>query len=110
MIIDVVASGASQTDIYNALNADGPKEVGEVSTGVQIQVPQGVKRTVVDARQIFETQGGKNAMTALARLLAERRYKLPTRVQKVGNRFEAISKGLDLLRGGVSGTKLVVTV
>ena len=110
MIIDVVASGASQTDIYNTLSADGPKEVGEVFTGVQYQVPKGVRRTVVNGRQIFETQGGKNAMTALARLLAEGKYKLPTRVQKVGNRFEAISKGMDLLRGGVSGTKLVVTV
>ena len=110
MIIDVVASGASQTDIYDTLSADGPKEVGEVITGAQVQVPQGVKRTVADGRQIFETQGGRNAMTALARLLAEGRYKLPTRVQKVGNRFEAISKGMDLLSGGVSGTKLVVTV
>ena len=110
MIVDAVASGASQTDIYDTLNADGPKEVGEVLTGIQFQVPKGIKRTVVDGRQIFQTLGGKNAMTALAGLLEEGRYKLPTRIQSVGNRFEVIAKGLEFLREGVSGTKLVVTV
>lgn len=49
-------------------------------------------------------------MTALAGLLSEGRYKLPNRVQNVGSRFEAIAKGLEVLKGGVSGTKLVVTV
>lgn len=110
MIIDAVASGASQADIYNTLNVDGPKEVGEVFTGTQFPVPKGVKRTVVDGRQVFEPPGGMNAMTALAGLLAEGKYKLPTRVQRVGTHFEAIAQGFELLKEGTSGTKLVVTV
>lgn len=110
MIIDAVASGASQADIYNTLNVDGPKEVAEVFTGTESPVPNGVKRTVVDGRQVFDSPGGKNAMRALAGLLAEGKYKLPTRVQRVGNKFEAIAQGLDLLKDGTSGTKLVVTV
>lgn len=69
-----------------------------------------MKRTVAFGRQVFELPGGKNAMTALAGLLSEGRYKLPNRVQNVGSRFEAIAKGLEVLKGGVSGTKLVVTV
>lgn len=110
MIVDAVGSGASQMNIYDTLSVDGPKEVGEVFTGTQIQVPEGVKRTVAFGRQVFDAPGGKNAMTALARLLSERRYKQPNRVQRVGSGFEAIAKGLEVLKGGVSGTKLVVTL
>ena len=79
-------------------------------TGTQNQVPEGVRRTVANGWQIFEAPGGKNAMTALAGLLSDGKFKLPTRIQSVGNKFEAIEKGLDLLKGGVSGAKLVVTV
>ena len=110
MIVDAVASGASQTNIYDTLNVDGPKEVGEVFTGTQIQVPEGVKRTIAFGRQVFDAPGGKNAMTALARLLNEGRYKQPNQVQRIGTGFGAIAEGLEMLKGGVSGTKLVVTV
>ena len=110
MIIDAVASGASQTKIYDALRLDGPKMVGEVLTGTQVQIPEGVRRTMANGWQIFDAPGGKNAMTALSRLLDEGRYTLPTGVQSVGSKFEAIDKGLELLKEGVSGMKLVVTV
>ena len=110
MIVDAVAGGASQTNVYDTLSIDGPKEVGEVFTGTQIQVPEGVKRTIVFGRQVFDSPGGMNAMTALAGLLSEGRYKQPNRVQRVGDGFEAMGKGLEVLKGGVSGTKLVVTI
>ena len=110
VIVDAISSGASQATIYDTLSADGPREVGEAFTGTQSQVPEGVRRTVAVGWQVFEPPGGENAMTALGRLLSEGRYKLPTRVQSVGTKFEAIAKGLELLEGGVSGTKLVVTV
>ena len=110
MIVDAVASGASQLNIYDTLSLDGPKDVSEVFTGTQIQVPAGVKRTIAFGRQIFDEPGGKKAMTALAGLLSEGRYKPPSRIQRVGSGFEAISQGLKMLKGGVSGTKLVVTV
>ena len=49
-------------------------------------------------------------MTALAGLLSEGIYKPPNKIQCVGSGFEAIAKGLNMLKEGVSGTKLVVTV
>ena len=110
VIVDAVVSGAAQASIYDTLRADGPKEVGEVFTGAEPQVPEGVKRTVAFGRQIFEPPGGKNAMSALAGLLSEGKYKLPIRIESVGDSFEAIAKGLEKLKGGVSGTKLVVSV
>ena len=110
MIIDAVGSGAAQTDIYNVLRADGPKAVGEVMTGPPAQIPEDVNRTVVLGRQFFEMPGGKHVMKALAALLIEGRYKLPVKVNNIGTGFEAIAKGLETLKAGVSGTKLVVTV
>ena len=110
MIVDAVASGASQLNIYDTLTSDGPKGVGEVFTGTQIEVPEGVKRTIAFGRQIFDAPGGKNTMTAFAGLLSKGRYKPPNRIQYVGSGFEAIAQGLEMLKGGVSGTKLVVTV
>ncbi len=110
MIINAVASGALQMNVYDTLSVDGPKHVGGVFTGTQIQVLGGVKRMVAFGRQIFDAPGEKNAMTALAGLLGEGRYKPQNRIQRVGSGFEAIAKGLKILKGGVSGTKLVVTV
>lgn len=110
MIIDAVAGGAYQADIYNTLNEDGPGEVGEVFMGAISPISNKVKRTVVDGLQVFDLAGGKNAMSALAQLLAEGKYKLPSRIQRVGTGFEAIAQGLELVKKGPVETKLVVTV
>ena len=98
MIVDADGSGAAQTKVYDMLNVDGPKEVGEVFTGTQIQVPEGVKRTVASGRQVFDTPGGRNIMSALAGLLSDGRYKLPNRVQRMGSGFEAIAEGFKVLK------------
>lgn len=110
MILDAVASSASQKDIFDTLNADGPKEYAEVFTGTPTHVPDGVKRRVVFGRKFFETPGGHNAMPALADLLKKGDFKIPIQVKNVGSGFEAIGPGLEELKKGVSATKLVVTI
>ncbi|KAL6716889.1 hypothetical protein ACLMJK_004801 [Lecanora helva] len=110
VIVDTVAAGASMKEIYDTLSEDGPREVGEVMAQPPAAVPEGVKRTMAFGRQLFERPGGKSAMSTLAAMIEEDKYKLPIRVENVGSSFEAIPKGLERLKGGVSGTKLVVTV
>lgn len=109
-IVDAVASGAAQPGIYDTLRPDGPRTVGEVFTGPNTEVPDGVKRTVAFGRNMFEPPGGVNAMRALGTLLEEGKYKVPSQVQVVGKGFEKIAEGLETLKAGVSGTKLVVSV
>ena len=111
MVVDAVGSGATRPDIFDTLRAAGPKEYAEVLIGAQIQCPEGVKRHVVLGRKIFETQGGGNAMSALADLISQGKYKIPFQaVKRVESGLEAIGPGLDELKRGVSGTKLVVTI
>ena len=97
IIIDAVASGASQTNIYDTLSVDGPKKIGEVFIGTQIQVPESVKRTIAFRRQVFDAPGRKNAITASATLLSEERYKQPNQVQRIETGFGAIAEGLEML-------------
>jgi hypothetical protein len=110
MIIDAVASGATQTSIFDTLSPDGPKEYAEVVTGREFKIPEGVKRHYAFGRNVFKTQGGENMMPALTELVTQGKYKVPIQVKKVGSGFEAIAEGLEELKGGVSGMKLVVTV
>lgn len=110
MIIDAVASGASQTNIWEALSAGGPRKYAQVMTGAQFEVPADVHRTNVFGPSVFGQPGGANLMPALTQLIDEGKYRLPVRVKSVGNGFEAIPKGLEELGPGVSGTKLTLSV
>jgi hypothetical protein len=49
-------------------------------------------------------------MSSLAELVRQGKFKVPLRIKNVGSGFEAIAKGLEELKEGVSGTKLVVSV
>lgn len=100
MILDAVASSASQTSIFDTLSPDGPREVAEVFTGTPTQIPDGVKRHVVFGRKMFDTPGGENVMTALAELVRKGEYKIPVPVKTVGSGFEAIALGLEELKKG----------
>jgi hypothetical protein len=64
MIIDDVASGATQTSIFDTLSPDGPKEYAEVFTGLEFEIPDGGKRHYAFGRNVFKMQGGENAMPA----------------------------------------------
>ena len=110
MIIDAVNSGATETAIFDTLCADGPKEYTDVLTGAQFDTPEGVKRYPTLGFRTFASPGGANAMSALSELVSEGKYKVPVKVITVGTGFEVIAKGLEELKAGVSGTKLVVAI
>jgi NADPH:quinone reductase-like Zn-dependent oxidoreductase len=110
-IIDTVGAGSTQRRIFEALDSNGLKRYAQVWTGdEEIDVPSGVDSILFRGRDIIKLQGGKNIMLALQTLLEEGKYKLPLPVHKVGNGFDSLEKGLQLMRKGVSGEKLVVTI
>lgn len=109
-VLDVVAATAKQPAIFDALRPDGPKIYSQVFTGDEVKAPEGVQAAVSFGRQTFGLPGGLAAMPALAKLVEEGEYKLPVRVEVIGTGFEAIDQGLNRLIGGVSGTKLVVSL
>jgi hypothetical protein len=76
----------------------------------EIEAPSGVDSVMFRSRDLSQLQGGKNLMIALEALLKERKYKLPLPVHVVGKALEGLEKGLTLMRKGVSGEKLVVTL
>ena len=106
-IIDATGGVAVQPSLLDLLI--GPKEFAEVFTGAKIdKMPEGIKHHQIFGSTVFGTPGGQNIMSALASLLEEGSYALPISTKIVGTGFEAIGRGLEELKGGVSGTKLVV--
>ena len=109
-ILDAVTAAAGQPAVFTALNPTGPKIYSHVFTGQNVKAPEGIAPTVVNAMQIFETNGGMDAMTNLTRLVESGKYKVPVKVEVLGKGFDAIEKGLDKLKEGISGTKYVVSL
>ncbi|KAK9363130.1 hypothetical protein V1504DRAFT_245552 [Lipomyces starkeyi] len=110
-IIDAVGAGSTQRHGFEAFNSNGPKRYAQVWTGdEEIEVPSGVDSVMFRGRDLSQLQGGKNIMLALQTLLEEDKYKLPLPVHKVGDGFDKLEKGLELMRKGVSGEKLVVAI
>lgn len=110
MMLDAVAGAAAQPNIFDAFDPSGPRLYAEVSTGAAIEPPEGVERHIVFGYALFKVPGGLNAMSALSDLLAQGKYKVPIKVKVIGTGFEAIDAGLQELKAGVSGTKLVVSL
>lgn len=110
MILDAIASSASQISIFDTLSPSGPREVAKVFIGTPTQIPDGVKRHVVFGRKMFDMAGGENVMTALAEFSAQGDYRIPVPMKTVESGFKAINPGLEELKNGVSLTKLLVTV
>jgi len=71
-------------------------------------IPVDVKHTLVYGRKVMTAPGGSRIFSALGELLASGRYVTPLPVTVVGEGLEAIEPGLQKLKAGVSGTKLVV--
>lgn len=109
-ILDTVAGAASQPSIFDAMNPHGIRLYSQVLTGQQVKIPDGVNSTAVQARQLFDLPGGKSAITTLTDLLNDGTYKLPVKIEVVGEGLDAIQQGLETLRKGVSGTKCVVSL
>ena len=108
-ILDAVNGVAVNPSLFEVLT--GPKAFAEVVTGRNVEkAPDGVKHSPVFGATVYGQPGGSNLFAALERLLADGKLKLPTAVKVVGHGLESISRGLDELRAGVSGTKLVVSL
>ena len=110
-ILDTVNGVASNEKLFEVFNSSGPKNMAEVVTSQNLkEIPEGVNHKIVLGAMAFKSQGGSNLMLALERLLSEGKYKLPLPIKSVGTGYEAIGSGLEELKAGVSGTKLVVEV
>ena len=110
-IIDVVGAGRTERHIFEAFDLNGPKKYAQVWTGDnEIEVPSGVTSAMFTGRDLPQLKGHQNVFQALQTLLEEDKYKLPLPVHKVGDGFDTLERGLDLMRKGVSGVKLVVSV
>ena len=108
-ILDAVNGVAVNPSLFEVLT--GPKAFAEVLTGRNVQeAPDGIKHAPVIGAAVYGQQGGSNLLAALERLLADGTLKLPTAVKVVGRGLDSISGGLQELRAGVSGTKLVVGI
>lgn len=109
-ILDTVGAAASEPSVFNLLDGAAPKTYSQVQTGQNAEPPAGVDATTVRARQLFEVPGGKGAVAILAALLEKRMYELPVKVEAVEQGLTSIQQGVEKLRAGVSGVKLVVTL
>lgn len=109
-IIDAVAGAGENTKLFETLRTDGPRLYSQVFTGAQVTIPEGVSAQTVFGRMTFQAPGGTSAMDKLLDLVGRGQFKLPLRITVVGKGFEAISSGLEILKAGVSGTKLVVSL
>ncbi|KAK3322686.1 hypothetical protein B0H66DRAFT_639070 [Apodospora peruviana] len=112
-ILDAVSAAEADKMVFEALSSRGPKLYCQVMTGPgKVDAPNDVRAAAqpVFGRMTFEAPGGRRAMSRLAELVEAGNYKLPLRVEVVGKGLEAIPNGLEKLRDGVSGTKLVVSL
>lgn len=110
-IVDAVGAGRTERHIFETFDSNGPKKYAQVWTGDdKIEVPSGVVSVMFRGRDLPQLQGNQNVFLALQALLEEDKYKLPLPVHKVGDGFNMLEKGLDLMRKGVSGEKLVISV
>ena len=106
-VVDAVGSVITDTSLLQVLT--GPKHFAQVITGRDFKdFPVDVKHHPITSQNAFGAPGGANILAALGQLLEEGKYKVPVRVTVVGQGFDAIGDGLETLKKGVSGTKLVV--
>ncbi|KAK3369342.1 chaperonin 10-like protein [Lasiosphaeria ovina] len=108
-IIDAVG-GASDT-VFDALDPAGPRRYAQVWTGgPEIVAPAGIDSVLFRGRDLPRVYGAADPMPALQRLLEQGAYKLPLPISVVGHGLDGLQRGLELMRRGVSGEKLVVTL
>ncbi|KAK3303873.1 chaperonin 10-like protein [Chaetomium strumarium] len=110
-ILDAVAGVPDNGQLFETLRSDGPRLYSQVFTGThQLAIPERVSAQTVFGRMVFQMPGGFWAMEKLSEMVSRGQFKLPLRVVVVGKGLEAIGSGLEILRAGVSGTKLVVSL
>ncbi len=122
-ILDAVAGAQEDEGLFGVLRGDktGLRLYSYVATGREdVKVPNGVKSVEVFAHMMFmppppapsvlANMANSAAMGRLGEMVEEGKFKLPLEVEVVGRGLEDIAAGLEKLKGGVSGTKLVVSV
>lgn len=109
-IIDAVGAGATQKDIFAAFSDDSPREYAAVFTAAPLKGPEDVKVHTTFGADIFNAPGGRNALVGLSQLIEQNKFKVPVQVKVVGHGFEAIPKGIEELKAGVSWAKLAITI
>ena len=109
VIFDCVSAGASQTDISDVLDPKGSQRYASINTGVPVPVPERVIKLDVNAWSMVDTQGGKQLIPSLTKLVEEGTYRVPLPVRVVGHGLEELANVLDQVKT-VSGEKLVVTL
>lgn len=110
-ILDVVNGVAVQPRLLELLT--GPKLFAELLTGKNMDknnIPDSITHRMAGMSNIIGKPHANNVFPALTDLLRGGKFKLPVRVEVAGQGFEAIEPVLKRLMGGVSGTKLVVSV
>lgn len=106
-IVDAVSGVTTDASLLQVLT--GSKHFAQVLTGRDFNdFPADVKHHPITSQNAFGASAGSSILAALGQILEEGKYKLPIAVTVVGQGFDAIGDGLQTLKKGVSGTKLVV--
>lgn len=110
-ILDAVGAAADVPSIFDTLSPNGPRLYSQVLTGKTVHVPDSVNsKAEIAARELFTLPGGMTTMSALANLVRNNQFKVPIKIEIVGEGLGAIPQGLEILKKGVSGTKCVISI
>lgn len=108
MIDIVVGVMVGNKEIFGVFREDGLKLYSYVMMGEKLEVLEGVKVVMVFGWMVFQIDGGGVVMMKLVDLVELGWFKLLLEIEGVGKGLGVIGVGLEKLRGGVSGIKLVV--
>lgn len=110
-IIDAVGAGSSERHIFDAFNSHGPKRYAQVWTGkAEVLVPDSVDNCLFRAADLGRLPWGSEIVPALETLIRDGKYKLPLPVRVMGEGLDHVQKGVEEMRKGASGEKLVVLI
>lgn len=108
-ILDTVNGVANSPGLLQTLT--GPKLFAELVTGKFAKdIPEAVKHTLVYGKKIMSTPVANELFQALEGIIKSGQYRLPLPVKVIGHGLKDIGQGLEILKGGVSGTKLIISL
>ncbi|KAI1393294.1 GroES-like protein [Hypoxylon trugodes] len=103
-ILDPVGAADYEPTVLGAIRADGPKLFSRVVTGANSNVPEGFTGKACGAYHAEPT-----AVAYMAELAGSANFKLPLKLEVVGQGYGVIEKNLDRFPN-ISGTKLIVNL
>jgi hypothetical protein len=75
-----------------------------------VQVPKGVDLVDFRVQNIAQFPGNQRIMEALQDIIRNAEYKLPLPVTELGHGFDALERGLELIRRDSHHDRLVATI